>query len=99
MDTPRPSGQLRLLGAGCLGGDLSAPLAFTAVKAKVGGADPPPPSLQYKVDTSRPSLRTNWTRLVPLPPAGRPSHATPFDNFDKRLPGVETRSLHMTCCV
>jgi len=27
---------------------------------------PPPPSLPYKVDTSRPSLRTNWTRLVPL---------------------------------
>jgi len=26
----------------------------------------PPPSLPYKVDTSRPSLRTNWTRLVPL---------------------------------
>ena len=25
---------------------------------------PPPPSLPYKVDTSRPSLRTNWTRLV-----------------------------------
>ena len=27
----------------------------------------PPPSLPYKVDTSRPSLRTNWTRLVPFP--------------------------------
>ena len=27
---------------------------------------PPPPPLPYKVDTSRPSLRTNWTRLVPL---------------------------------
>ena len=24
---------------------------------------PPPPSLLYKVDTSRPCLRTNWTRL------------------------------------
>jgi hypothetical protein len=24
----------------------------------------PPPSLPYKVDTSRPSLRTNWTRLT-----------------------------------
>ena len=23
----------------------------------------PPPSLQYKVDTPRPSIRTNWTRL------------------------------------
>ena len=28
---------------------------------------PPAPSLPYKVDTSRPSLRTNWTRLVPFP--------------------------------
>ena len=26
-------------------------------------APPPLPSLLYKVDTSRPSLRTNWTRL------------------------------------
>ena len=29
----------------------------------VEGWTPPP----YKVDTSRPSLRTNWTRLVPFP--------------------------------
>ena len=29
------------------------------------GASASPPSLPYKVDTSRPSLRTNWTRLVP----------------------------------
>ena len=39
-------------------------------------ARPPPPSLPYKVDTSRPSLRTNWTRLVPFwrraPPPGAP---------------------------
>jgi len=28
-------------------------------------AHPPPPSLPYKVDTSRPSRRTDWTRLVP----------------------------------
>ena len=28
-----------------------------------------PPPLPYKVDTSRPSLRTNWTRLVPFPHA------------------------------
>jgi hypothetical protein len=34
--------------------------------APVDGACPSPPSLPYKVDTSRPSLRTNWTRLVPL---------------------------------
>jgi hypothetical protein len=33
----------------------------------VGWHPPPPPSLPYKVDTSRPSLRTNWTRLVPRP--------------------------------
>jgi hypothetical protein len=26
-----------------------------------------PPSLPYKADTCRPSLRTNWTRLVPFP--------------------------------
>jgi len=37
-----------------------------------GRALPPPPPLPYKVDTPRPSLRTNWTRLVqgahvPLP--------------------------------
>jgi len=29
-----------------------------------GAERPPPPSLPYKVDTSRPSLRTNWTRLA-----------------------------------
>ena len=28
---------------------------------------PAPPSLPYKVDTSRPSLRTNWTRVPHLP--------------------------------
>jgi hypothetical protein len=32
--------------------------------AQVGRGVPPAPSLPYKVDTSRPSLRTNWTRLV-----------------------------------
>jgi hypothetical protein len=35
----------------------------------LGQASPPPTSLPYKVDTSRPSLRTNWTRLVPFPQA------------------------------
>jgi len=29
-------------------------------------ASAPTLRLPYKVDTSRPSLRTNWTRLVPL---------------------------------
>ena len=32
--------------------------------AGAGARRAPPPSLPYKVDTSRPSLRTNWTRLV-----------------------------------
>ena len=55
---------------------------------------PHPPFLPYKVDTSRPSLRTNWTRLVPFPqvpapalrllgPAGRAAVG--------RLPGHPTR--------
>jgi len=34
----------------------------------------PPPSLPYEVDTSRPSLRTNWTRLVMA--GGRPRWRT-----------------------
>jgi hypothetical protein len=34
--------------------------AGQAAHARAGAA--PPPSLPYKVDTSRPSLRTNWTR-------------------------------------
>ena len=42
----------------------------------VGG--PPPPPLPYKVDTSRPSLRTNWTRLVPFPQATIASLNTVF---------------------
>ena len=36
----------------------------------------PPPPLPYKVDTSRPSLRTNWTRL----PADRPPLTPPLLN-------------------
>ena len=32
----------------------------------------PPPSLPYKVDTSRPSLRTNWTRCTTGPPTRNP---------------------------
>jgi len=35
-----------------------------------GETTPAPPSLPYKADVSRPSPRTNWTRLVP-PPVGR----------------------------
>ena len=33
--------------------------------AHVEETSSPPPSLPYTVDTSRPSLRTNWTRKVP----------------------------------
>ena len=40
----------------------------------------PPPSLPYKVDTSRPSLRTNWTCLVP-PAAPSPSLAPSVEPF------------------
>jgi len=48
------------------------PLHAVALAERYGGlagpispvCSPPPPSLPYKVDTSRPSLRTNWTRLV-----------------------------------
>jgi len=40
------------------------------IMRKLSGSDFPipsaPPPLPYKVDTSRPSLRTNWTRLVQL---------------------------------
>jgi tetratricopeptide (TPR) repeat protein len=52
-------------------------LALARQAAKVAAARgdveprPPPPPLPYKVDTSRPSLRTNWTHLVPSPPARR----------------------------
>ena len=46
----------------------AASYTFTAAVAETV---PPPPSLPYKVDTSRPSLRTNWTRLVPFPQEDR----------------------------
>ena len=41
-------------------------------------SEAPPPPLPYKVDTSRPSLRTNWTRLVPFPQATIASLNTVF---------------------
>jgi len=41
----------------------AARAGLRALRARRGSA-PPPPSLPYKADTSRPSLRTNWTRLV-----------------------------------
>ena len=40
---------------------------FILASPQVSPPPPPPaPSLPYKVDTSRPSLRTDWTRLVPF---------------------------------
>ena len=52
-------------GAGGLASaDGAAACDGSCAAAKEGLA---PPSLPYKVDTSRPSLRTNWTRLVPFP--------------------------------
>ena len=43
--------------------DIGAPLDYLLIDVPEA---PPPPPLPYKVDTSRPSLRTNWTRLVPF---------------------------------
>ena len=75
--------------------------AAGAMPAAVRAAVPPPPplpSLQYKVDTSRPSLRTNWTRLVhmraavplraprPAPRAPRPPRAPPRARRAPRAP-------------
>jgi len=58
-----------------LGGGRAARAAPRARRAGRVRATPPPPSLPCKVDTSRPSLRTNWTCLVPFrvqrPGAGR----------------------------
>ena len=50
--------------------DASPGGAQTGAAAWGGLAGAPPPSLPYKVDTSRPSLHTNWTRLVPLTGTG-----------------------------
>jgi len=44
--------------------DASPGGAQTGAAAWGGLAGAPPPSLPYKVDTSRPSLHTNWTRLA-----------------------------------
>ena len=40
---------------------------YEALVGRVVEDTPPPSPLPYNVDTSRPSLRTNWTRLVPFP--------------------------------
>ena len=47
----------------------------------------PPPSLPYKVDTSRPSLRTNWTRLVPFAQVRRALLA--FEEFCDSLAAIQ----------
>ena len=39
-------------------------------RARMAWGTAPPPSLPYKVDTSRPSLRTNWTRTKWTGPHG-----------------------------
>jgi hypothetical protein len=53
-----------------------APPTLTAA-ASSRGAGTPPPSLPYKLDTSRPSLRTNWTRLAETGRRGRRQAAAP----------------------
>jgi hypothetical protein len=61
---------------------------------------PPPPSLPYKLDTSRPSLRTNWTRwsrparrVPPVSHASPPSSDAlqPFSCFRPQPPSVVYR--------
>ena len=57
-------------------------------RARRGGrGTPPPPSLPYKVDTSRPSLRTNWTRLR----ARRGGRGTPCRGAARRRRGRAAR--------
>ena len=65
----------------------------------------PPPSLPYKVNTSRPSLRTNWTSLVPFPRAARGSARTlyspdehlPTAPHAEHTPGVLSGRTKWTC--
>ena len=45
--------------------------AWTGGSHPVGRPRRPPPSLPYKVDTSRPSLRTNWTHVGGRGPRAR----------------------------
>ena len=61
-----PAGELLRLGAwefSVVQGVLFAENSLEASPIVPPVAPRPPPSLPYKVDTSRPSLRTNWTRL------------------------------------
>ena len=44
------------------GGEAAGALRRAAIAAFSGGEHPPPPSLPYELDTSRPSPRTNRTR-------------------------------------
>ena len=61
-------GKFRLAGARAAEGIL---LEYVLPGDRPDAPPPHPPSLPYKVDTSRPSLRTYWTRLVPFPRAPR----------------------------
>ena len=54
---------------------------------------PPPPPLPYRVDTSRPSLRTNWTRLVPVQAAALLEEAAgQVDAAEARAAEAEARA-------
>ena len=61
---------------------LGTPCQRQVIAQPMTAEPPPPPSLPYKVDTSRPSLRSNWTRLVPFPQViAQPMTA---DQFEER---------------
>ena len=53
------------------------PREGTSLRHTAQASTTTPPSLPYKVDTSRPSLHTNWTRLVPLHRAGEQRRRAP----------------------
>jgi len=55
-------------------------------RPRIGCTEPPPPSLPYKVDTSRPSLRTNWTRPPPPPHSAASASARCLRLEGARLP-------------
>jgi hypothetical protein len=53
---------------------------------------PIPLSLPYKVDTSRPSLRTNWTRLIPSSSSSL-SESIPLKSEPRGEGGMELAEL------
>jgi hypothetical protein len=63
---PAPHARRRLRGARARRSMLLRAVWDMAYQARPRPA-PRAPSLPYKVDTSHPSFRTNWTRLVPKP--------------------------------